>query len=82
MKPANVMETVIALPFTVNSISRIAAPKGAEGVWHSYVISQGHNTIAGARAGTQLEVTTQLNQMVERLNERRMGKTRPRSKSR
>jgi hypothetical protein len=82
MKPATAMATVIALPFTVASISRTAAPKGAEGVWHSYVISQGPNTIAGVRAGTQTEVTMQLNQMVEQLNERRMGKTRPRSKSR
>lgn len=82
MKPATVMETVIALPFTVDSISRTAAPKGAEGVWHSYVITQGTNTIAGVRAGTQAEVTMQLNEMVERLNERRIGKTRPRSKSR
>jgi hypothetical protein len=82
MKVASVTETVIALPFTVDSISRTAAPEGAEGVWHSYVISQGPNTIAGVRAGTQTEVTMQLNQMVERLNERRMGKTRPKSKSR
>lgn len=82
MKTASMMETLIALPFTVASISRAAAPKGAEGVWHSYVISQGANTIAGVRAGTQAEVTSQLNQMIERLNERRMGKTRPRSKSR
>lgn len=76
------MQTVIALPFTVDSVSRTAAPKGAEGPWHSYVISQGPNTIAGVRAGTQTEVTMQLNLMVERLNERRMGKTRPRSKAR
>jgi hypothetical protein len=82
MKPATLMETVIALPFTVDSISRTAAPKGAEGVWHSYVISQGPNTIEGIGAGTQTEVTMQLNEMVERLNERRMGKTRPRSKAR
>jgi hypothetical protein len=82
MKLASATETVIARPFTVDSISETAAPKGAEGVWHSYVISQGANTIAGVRAGTQTEVTMQLNQMVERMNERRMGKTRPRSKSR
>ncbi len=72
----------MALPFTVGSVSRTAAPKGAEGLWHSYVISQGANTIAGVRAGTQTEVTMQLNLMVERLNERRMGRTRPRSKAR
>jgi hypothetical protein len=82
MKAACATETVMALPFTVSSVSRTAAPKGAEGLWHSYVISQGANTIAGVRAGTQTEVTMQLNLMVERLNERRMGRTRPRSKAR
>jgi hypothetical protein len=82
MKAACATETVMALPFTVGSVSRTAAPKGAEGLWHSYVISQGANTIAGVRAGTQTEVTMQLNLMVERLNERRMGRTRPRSKAR
>jgi hypothetical protein len=82
MKAACTTEAVLALPFTVGSVSRTAAPKGAEGLWHSYVISQGPNTIAGVRAGTQTEVTMQLNLMVERLNERRTGKTRPRSKAR
>lgn len=80
-KPANPTETVLELPFKVDAISKTAAPQGAEGVWHSYVISQGANTITGVRAGTHGEVTVLLEQMIERLNERRAGKTRPRSKA-
>lgn len=70
--------TFLELPFKVDSISRTAAPDGAEGVWHSYVISQGTNTITGVRAGTHAEVTALLQEMIERLNDRRTGKKRPR----
>lgn len=80
-KAANPTETVLELQFKVDSIAKSAAPNGAEGVWHSYVISQGANTITGVRAGTHNEVAMLLEQMVERLNERRAGKTRPRSKA-
>jgi hypothetical protein len=73
-------ETVLERPFKVDSISRATAPAGADGPWHSYVISQGTNTIAGVRAGTYAEVMTLLEETVERLNERRAGNTRPRSK--
>jgi hypothetical protein len=72
-------EMVLELPFKVDSISTTPAPSGTEGVWHSYVISQGPNTIAGIRTGTQAEVTMLIQEMVERLNERRAGRTRPRS---
>ena len=75
-------ETVLELPFKVDSISRTAAPNGTEGIWHSYVISQGANTIAGIRTGTQAEVTLLLEEMIDRLNERRAGRTRPRTKGR
>jgi hypothetical protein len=70
--------TFLELPFKVDSISRTAAPPGAEGVWHSYVISQGTNTITGVRAGTHAEVAALLQEMIERLNDRRAGKKRPR----
>jgi hypothetical protein len=73
-------ETAVELPFKLESISQAAAPGGAEGVWHSYVISQGTNTIEGVRAGTHAEVTTLVLDMVERLNARREGKFRPKSK--
>ena len=75
---ANPTETFLELPFKVDSISRATAPTGTEGVWHSYVISQGSNTITGVRAGTLAEVTTLLHDMIERLNERRAGKKRSR----
>jgi hypothetical protein len=77
-KIANQTQTFLELPFKVDSISMSSAPAGAEGVWHSYVISQGTNTITGVRAGTHAEVTTLLQDMIERLNERRAGKKRTR----
>jgi Na+-translocating ferredoxin:NAD+ oxidoreductase RnfG subunit len=77
-KAANPTETFLELPFKVDSISRATAPAGAEGVWHSYVISQGTNTITGVRVGTHAEVSTLLQDMIERLNERRAGKKRQR----
>lgn len=67
-------EAFLELPFKLESIARTATPEGAEGVWHCYVISQGTNTITGVRAGTHAEVATLLEQMIERLNERRSGK--------
>jgi hypothetical protein len=71
----------VEMPFKLDSISQIAAPSGATGLWHRYVISQeGTNTIAGTRAGTHYEVATRAGELVERLNERREGKTRPKGK--
>ena len=75
-----VAETTVELPFKLDSITKASAPRGATGVWHSYVISQGENTIEGVRAGTQAEVAELLRQMVERLNERREGKSRSKAK--
>jgi hypothetical protein len=77
-KGSQLTETFLELPFKVDSISRAAVPPGAEGVWHSYVISQGTNTITGIRAGTHAEVSMLLQDMIERLNERRAGKRRSR----
>lgn len=73
-------QSTVQWPFKLESIAKAAAPGGAQGMWHRYVISQGANTIEGVRAGTDAEVTTLLHEMVERLNERREGKTRPKSK--
>jgi hypothetical protein len=74
-------ETVLEWPFRVESISSADAPTGQAGPWQRYVISQGTNTIAGIRSGTHREVTMLLAEMVERLNDRRAGRTRPRSKA-
>jgi hypothetical protein len=75
-----VAETTVELPFKLDSIAKAVAPSGATGVWYSYVISQGENTIEGVRAGTHEEVAELLRQMVERLNERREGKARSKAK--
>ena len=77
-KAPSVTEITVELPFKLDSISTAATPTGAEGVWHSYVISQGSNTITGIRAGTHAEVSRLLEDMIERLNERRAGKKRTR----
>jgi hypothetical protein len=69
------------MPFAIDSISETAAPSGATGLWHRYVISQqGTNMIAGARAGTHEQVGMLVRELVERLNERREGKMRPKTK--
>jgi len=64
----------IDLPFRVDLISEAPAPDGSSDIWHQYVISQGSNTITGMRPGARVEVAHQLAEMVQRLNERRMGK--------
>lgn len=74
MKPATATEAWLETPFVLNSVTPATAPPGAEGVWHSYVISQGENQITGLRAGTKTEVMALVDAMIERLNERRIGK--------
>ena len=76
MKPAAATEALLEVPFRLDSISPVAAPAGSEGVWHRYVILQGTNEITGLRAGTQAEVTRLVDDMIERLNERRLGKNK------
>jgi hypothetical protein len=61
-------------PFRVESIAKTSTPAGSEGTWFQYVISQGTNKITGVRSGSQSEVNMLLEEMVERLNERRAGK--------
>ena len=78
--PKFATETTVELPFKLDSIAESAAPSGATGVWHSYVISQGANKIEGVRAGTQEQVAELLRDLVERLNDRREGKRRPKPK--
>ena len=76
MKPTSVTEAMLEVPFKLDSLSPAPAPAGMDGVWHSYVIMQGTNRITGLRAGSRNEVSRQLDDMVERLNERRVGKQR------
>lgn len=63
-------------PFVLVSIDRSEPPEGAGGKgWWSYVISQGNNRIEGHRQGTRASLTKSLRETVDRLNERRMGKS-------
>ena len=66
--------------YRVESIGRTATPAGLEGTWYQYVIAQGTNLIKGMRCGDKTQVDGEVRDMVERLNERRVGKTRPRIK--
>ena len=42
--------------------------------WHCYVIGQGANTIRGFKRGTLEAVRQSVEEIVMRLNERRLGK--------
>jgi alkylated DNA nucleotide flippase Atl1 len=75
MKPSTT-EMLLEVPFRLASISPAEAPVGAEGPWFRYVISQGANEITGLRAGSQTEVQRLVDEMIERLNERRIGKAK------
>jgi hypothetical protein len=65
------------LPFKLESLVATDTPDGSEGDWYCYVISQGANQITGLRSGTKSAVQSEVHDMVDRLNERREGKTRP-----
>jgi hypothetical protein len=67
------------LPFRLASLIAAGAPDGGEGTWFRYVIAQGANRITGLRCGPEAEVTHLVQDMVDRLNERRVGKNRPRT---
>jgi hypothetical protein len=73
-------EMVNNQPFQLDSISKVDSPDGSAGDWQRYVISQGTNTITGVRAGDHAEVSLVVAELVQRLNERRLGKTRPKTK--
>ena len=48
-------------------------PMGGTG-WHCYVIGQGTNTIRGYQQGSLAAVRQSVEEIVTRLNERRLGK--------
>jgi hypothetical protein len=66
--------------YRLESLDRTATPAGLDGTWYEYVIAQGTNMIKGMRCGNKTQVDDEIRDMVERLNERRVGKTRPRVK--
>jgi hypothetical protein len=63
-------------PFMLKSITRSEAPAGADSEnWHRYVIIQGHNTIVGQLQGSRANTERSVLEIIDRLNERRRGKT-------
>ena len=81
---ATFSNTVIKSPFQVQSVLPAPAPAGGAGDWFRYVIAQPDNTetaITGVCSGTLVEIHRQLNERVERLNER-LGKIEAKKKTR
>lgn len=65
-----------AEPFALKSISKSPPPEGVDTEnWHRYVIIQGKNTIVGQLQGTKASTERAVLEIVDRLNERRRGKT-------
>lgn len=75
--PASAAATVThGEPYRLNSIAKAAPPvEGGPSNWYRYEITQGGNTIVGHRSGGLKAVTSAVEDIVERLNERRGGKT-------
>jgi hypothetical protein len=64
---------ILETSFQIDSVVPVADPTGGSASWYRYVISQGanlDNAITGTRSGSLLEVNLQLQDMVDRLNER------------
>lgn len=63
-------------PFRIIELSRTDPPEADdEREWHRYVISQGDKPIVGMRQGSKRSVKAAIEEVVERMNERRLGKT-------
>ncbi len=62
--------------YEIVSVRRAKPPRGTEGSnWHHYVIAfEGTNTIDGCRQGSVKAVTTAVEEIVAKLNERHLGK--------
>jgi len=63
-------------PYEIVSVRRAEPPPVEEGSnWHRYVIAfKGTNTIHGCRKGSLKAVTTAVEEIVAKMNERHLGK--------
>ena len=63
-------------PFEFVELEQVEPPDGSdEGRWYRYVISQGEQSIVGHRRGTKKKVREAVKDIVQRMNERRMGRS-------
>jgi hypothetical protein len=63
-------------PFKIIELSKTDSPETTdEREWYRYVISQGDKPIVGLRQGSKQSVKAAIDEVVLRMNERRMGKT-------
>lgn len=61
--------------YEIVSVEPADPPDDMEGTgWHCYIIGQGANKIQGYRQGDLASVTQSVEEIVLRLNERRIGK--------
>jgi hypothetical protein len=61
--------------YEVLSVEPAEAPYNLDGAdWYRYVIVQGDNKISGYRQGNLHSITSSVEEIVLRLNERRIGK--------
>ncbi len=69
--------SVMEQPYEIVSVRRAKPPPGTEGsYWYRYVIAfEGTNTIHGCRQGGLKAVTRAVEEIVAKLNERRLSKT-------
>jgi len=66
---------LIEQDYEIVSVEPADPPGGMAGTgWHCYVIEQGENTIRGYQRGSTKAVKQSVEEIVERLNERRYGK--------
>ncbi len=66
----------MAQPYQIVSVRRAEPPPGGEGpYWYRYVIAfEGTNAIHGCRQGNLRAVTTAVEEIVAKMNERHLGK--------
>lgn len=67
--------SIIEENFEIVSVKPTETPAGMEGSdWHCYKIAQGTNIIRGYRQGNRRTVLQAAEEIVDQLNERRLGK--------
>jgi hypothetical protein len=63
-------------PFRIVEFAKADPPSGQPGTeWYRYVISQGRAAMAGMRQGSRESVIAAVEDIVNRMNERRLGRS-------